>query len=79
MRCVRKKTRFVLKPTKPAWKVTASMVTKPYSEQNGSPKREEKMTNAPVRTAAPEPDPHTAETKKVELNKLCSNTVYIFN
>ena len=45
-------------------------------------KQEEKMTNAPVRTAASEPgntSQHTTETKKVELNKLCSNTVYIFN
>ena len=40
--------------------------------------KREKMTNAPVRTAASEPDQHTTETKKVELNKLCSNTVYIF-
>ena len=79
MRCVRKKTRSVLKPTKPAGKVTASMVTKPYPEQHGSPKREEKMTNAPVRTAASEPNQHTTETKKVELNKLYSNTVYVFN
>ena len=41
-------------------------------------KQEEKMTNAPVRTAASEPgntSQHTTETKKVELNKLCSNTV----
>ena len=44
--------------------------------------KQEKMTNAPVRTAASEPgdtSQHTTETKKVELNKLCSNTVYIFN
>ena len=32
MRCVRKKTSSVLKPTKAAWKVTASIATKPYSE-----------------------------------------------
>ena len=29
--------------------------------------RQEKMTNAPVRTAASEPGQHTTETKKVEL------------
>ena len=79
MRCVHKKTHSVLKPTKPVGKVTASMVTKPYPEQNGSPNREEKMTNAPVCTAASEPSQHTTETKKVELNKLYSNTVYAFN
>ena len=32
MRCVRKKTSSVRKPTKAAWKVTASMATKPYPE-----------------------------------------------
>ena len=42
-------------------------------------KQEEKMTNAPVRTAASEPNQHTTETKKAELNKLYSNTVYVFN
>ena len=41
--------------------------------------RQEKMTNAPVRTAATKPGQHTTETKKVELNTLCSNTIYIFN
>ena len=46
---------------------------------SGSTKGEEKMTNAPVRTAASEPSQHTTETKKVELNKLYSNTVYVFN
>ena len=30
--------------------------------------RQEKMTNAPVRTVETEPDQHTTETKKVELN-----------
>ena len=44
-----------------------------------STKGEEKMTNAPVRTVASEPSQHTTETKKVELNKLYSNTVYVFN
>ena len=63
-------TRSLLKPKKPAGKVTASMVTKPYPEQHGSPKREEKMTNAPVRTAASEPSQHTTETKNVELNNV---------
>ena len=45
-------------------------------------KRQEKMTNAPLRTAVSEPggnSQHTTETKKVELSKLYSNTVYIFN
>ena len=46
---------------------------------SGSTKGEEKMTNAPARTAASEPSQHTTETKKVELNKLYSNTVYVFN
>ena len=35
------------------------------------------MTNAPARTAVSEPSQHTTETKKVELNKLYSNTVYV--
>ena len=48
-------------------------------KRNDLTKREEKMTNAPVRTAASEPNQHTTETKKVELNKLYSNTVYVFN
>ena len=41
-------------------------------------KREEKMTNAPVRTATSEPSQHTTDTKKVELNKLCSNTATLY-
>ena len=49
-------------------------------KRNDLTKRKEKMTNAPaVRTAASEPSQHTTETKKVELNKLYSNTVYVFN
>ena len=44
-----------------------------------STKGKEKMTNAPVRTAASEPSQHTTGTKKVELNKLYSSTVYVFN
>ena len=57
------------------------MATTLGAEKKGSvlTKQEEKMTNAPVRTAASEPSKHTTEMKKVELNKLCSNTVYIFN
>ena len=47
-------------------------------KRNDLTKREEKMTNAPVRTAASEPSQHTTETKKVELNKLYSNTVYMY-
>ena len=41
--------------------------------------RQEKMTKAPIRTAATEPGQHTTETKKIELNTLCSNTINIFN
>ena len=48
-------------------------------KRNDLTKREEKMANAPVRTAASEPSQHKTETKKVELNKLYSNTVYVFN
>ena len=48
-------------------------------KRNDLTKREQKMTNAPVRTAASEPSQHMTETKKVELNKLYSNTVYVFN
>ena len=48
-------------------------------KRNDLTKREEKMTNAPARTAASEPSQHTTEAKKVELNKLYSNTVYVFN
>ena len=57
------------------------MATTLGAEKKGSEltKREEKMTNAPVRTAASKPSQHTTETKKVELNKLYSNTVYVFN
>ena len=45
-------------------------------------KLQEKMTSAPVRNAASEPrdtSQHARETKKVELSKLYSNTVYIYN
>ena len=35
--------------------------------------RQEKMTNAHVRTAGTEPGQHTTETKKVELSKIFSN------
>ena len=57
------------------------MATTLGAEQKGSEltKREEKMTNAPVRTAASEPSQHTTETKKVKLNKLYSNTVFVLN
>ena len=60
------------------------MATTLGAEKKGSDltKKEEKMTNAPVRTAASEPrdaSQHTTEAKKVELNKLYSNTVYVFN
>ena len=48
-------------------------------KRNDLTKREQKMTNAPVRTAASVPSQHMTETKKVELNKLYSNTVYVFN
>ena len=51
------------------------MATTLGADKKGSDltKQEEKMTNAPVRTAASEPgdtSQHTTETKKVELNKL---------
>ena len=48
-------------------------------KRNDLTKREKKMTNASVRTAASEPSQHTTETKKFKLNILYSNTVYIFN
>ena len=48
-------------------------------KRNDLTKQEEKMANAPVRTAASDPSQHTTETKKVKLNKLYSNTVYVFN
>ena len=48
-------------------------------KRNDLTKRETKMTNASVRTAASEPSQQTTETKKVKLNILYSNTVYIFN
>ena len=51
-------------------------------KRNDSIKRQEKVTNAPLRTAVSEAadnSQHTTEKKKVELNKLYSNTVYIFN
>ena len=48
-------------------------------KRNDLTKREEKMKNDLVRTAASEPSQQTTETKKVELNKLYSNTVYVFN
>ena len=46
---------------------------------SGSTKGEEKMTNAPVRTAASEPSQHTTETKKVELNKLQIQFMYLIS
>ena len=57
------------------------MATTLGAEKKGSDltKGEEKMTNAAVRTAASEPSQHTTETKKVELNKFYSDTVYVFN
>ena len=60
------------------------MATTLGAEKKGSDltKQEEKMTNAPVRTAGSEPrdaSQHTTEAKKVKLNKLYSNTVYVFN
>ena len=48
-------------------------------KRNDLTKRETEMTNASVRTAASEPSQQTTETKKVKLNILYSNTVYIFN
>ena len=57
----------------------ATTLGRAEKKRNDLTKRTEKMTNAPVRTAASEPSQHTTETKKVELNKLYSNTVYVFN
>ena len=51
-------------------------------KRNDLQKRQEKVTNAPLRTAvsvAGNNSQNTTETKKVELNKLYSNIVYIFN
>ena len=51
-------------------------------KRNDLIKRQEKMTNTPLRTAASEladNSQHTTETKVVELNKPYSSTVYIFN
>ena len=55
------------------------MATALGDEKKGSDltKQEEKMTNAPVHTAASAPSQHTTERKKVELNKLYSNTIYV--
>ena len=64
---------------KEAKKIKMATTLGAEKKRNDLTKREEKMTNAPVRTAAPEPSQHTTETKKVELNKLYSNTVYVFN
>ena len=64
---------------KEAKKIKMATTLGAEKKRNDLTKREEKMTNAPVRTAASEPNQHTTETKKVELNKLYSNTVYVFN
>ena len=67
---------------KEAKKIKMATTLGAEKKRNDLTKREEKMTNAPVRTAASEPgdtSQHTTETKKVELNKLYSNTVYVFN
>ena len=64
---------------KEAKKIKMATTLGAEKKRNDLTKREEKMTNSPVRTAASEPNQHTTETKKVELNKLYSNTVYVFN
>ena len=64
---------------KEAEKIQMATTLGAEKKRNDLTKREEKMTNAPVRAAASKPGQHTAETKKVELNKLYSNTVYVFN
>ena len=64
---------------KEAKKIKMATTVGAEKKRNDLTKQEEKMTNAPVRTAASEPSQHTTETKKVELNKLYSNTVYVFN
>ena len=64
-----------------AKKIKMATTLRAEKKGNNLTKQEEKMANAPVRTAASEPSQHTTctETKKVELNKLYSNTVYVFN
>ena len=64
---------------KEAKKVKMATTLGAEKKRNDLTKREEKMTNSAVRTAASEPSQHTTKTKKVELNKLYSNTVYAFN
>ena len=63
---------------KEAKKIKMATTLGAEKKRNDLTKREEKMTNAPARTALSEPgdtSQHTTETKKVELNKLYSNTV----
>ena len=66
---------------KEAKKMKMAITLRAEKKRNDLTKQEEKMTNAPARTAASEPSQHTTctETKKVELNILYSNTVYVFN
>ena len=63
-------------------KVKMTTTLSAEKKRNDLKKPNEKVTNAPLRTAVSEAGDniqHMTETKKVELNKLYSNTVYIFN
>ena len=65
------------------WKLEIEMTTTlgVEKEQSDLIKRQEKMANASLRTAASEPGQQKVpkETKKAELNKRFSNTVYMSN
>ena len=65
------------------WKLEIEMTTTlgVEKEQSDLIKRQEKMANASLRTAASEPSQQKVpiETKKAELNKRFSNTVYMSN
>ena len=65
------------------WKLEIEMTTTlgVEKEQSDLIKRQEKMANASLRTAASEPSQQkvSKETKKAELNKRFSNTVYMSN
>ena len=60
---------------KEAKKIKMATTLNAEKKRNDLTKQEEKMTNPPVRTAASEPNQHTTETRKVELNKFYSNTL----
>ena len=47
-------------------------------KRNDLTKREEKMTNAPVRTAVSEPSQHTTETKSSTSLAIVTSSFYVF-